>query len=66
MKRGYLEIPQELFKRSLSIPDECKIYALVIEPKTASIQIYFYADSAPDLPETVSAPYFIQERKKQV
>ena len=64
MKRGYLEIPQELFKKLLSIPEECKIYALTVEPKTAAIQVYFYSESAPDLPETVSAPYFIQERKK--
>lgn len=60
MRRAYTEIPQDIFKELLSdtLPEDARIYAVSIEPKTAAIQIYFYTDKAPDVSEAVPPPYF--------
>ncbi|MEM4720511.1 MAG: hypothetical protein QXT73_00440 [Candidatus Methanomethylicaceae archaeon] len=60
MRRGYVEITQEQFRECLKdmIPNDALVYKVELEPKTASIQIFFYSEQAPDVPERVSAPFF--------
>jgi len=65
--RAYIEIPQSLFKEKMKdlMPSDACIYAFEVEPRTSAIRIYFYSQSAPELPEGVSAAFYYSETLKK-